>query len=101
MKINDFNLFFDGLQVILIDNKCSVKSASLDSDFGVPIGQNEPWAFLLCHPGHAALCCAWSLGHVQLFAVPWTVACLSFLSMGILEAGIVEWVAMPPSRESS
>ena len=55
MKINDFNLFIYGLQVILIDNKCSVKSF-FDSNFGVPIGQNELWVFLLCHLRHAVLC---------------------------------------------
>ena len=36
--------------------------------------------------------------HVQLFVTPWTVACLS---MGILQARILELVAMSSSRESS
>ena len=53
--------------------------------------------------------------HVQLFATPWTVACQAPLSMefsmdcsppgspvhGILQARILEWVAMPSSRGSS
>ena len=34
-------------------------------------------------------------------ATPWTVARLAPLSMGILQAGILEWVAMPSSRGSS
>ena len=38
---------------------------------------------------------------VQLFATPWTVACQAPLSMGILQERILEWVAMPSSRESS
>ena len=38
--------------------------------------------------------------HVQLFATPWTVACQA-LSMRILQARILEWVAMPFSRGSS
>ena len=38
---------------------------------------------------------------VQLFATPWTVALQSSLSMGILQARILEWVAMPSSRGSS
>ena len=38
-----------------------------------------------------ALCCA-------LFATPWTVALQAPLSMGILQARILEWVAMPSSR---
>ena len=34
-------------------------------------------------------------------AAPWTVACQAPLSMGILQAGVLEWLAMPFSRESS
>ena len=44
---------------------------------------------------------AQSLSHVQLFVTPWTVACQASLSMGILQARILEWVAMPFSRGSS
>ena len=32
----------------------------------------------------------------QLFETPWTVARQTPLSMGILQTGILEWVAMPP-----
>ena len=35
------------------------------------------------------------------FATPWTVDCQAPLSMGILQARILEWVAMPSSREPS
>ena len=49
----------------------------------------------------SSLCCAQSLSYVQLFVIPWTVACQAPLSMGILQAGILEWVAMPSSRGSS
>ena len=45
--------------------------------------------------------CAVSLSHVRFFATPWTVACQGPLSMGILQARILEWVAMPSSRGSS
>ena len=38
---------------------------------------------------------------VRLFATPWTVAHQASLSMGVLQARILEWVAMPSSRESS
>ena len=38
---------------------------------------------------------------VWLFATPCTVAFQAPLSMGILQARILEWVAMPSSRESS
>ena len=39
--------------------------------------------------------------HVRLFWTPWTVACQAPLSMGILQARILEWVAMSSSRGSS
>ena len=42
-----------------------------------------------------------SLSHVQLFATPWTVTHQAPLSMGILQAGILEWVVMPSSMGSS
>ena len=37
---------------------------------------------------------------VQLCVTPWIVACQAPLSMGILQAKILKWVAMPTSRES-
>ena len=43
--------------------------------------------------------CVQSLSHVQLFATPWTVALQAPLSMGILQTRILEWVAMPSSRD--
>ena len=39
--------------------------------------------------------------HVWLFVNPWTIARQAPLSMGILQARILEWGAMPSSRESS
>ena len=45
--------------------------------------------------------CAQSLSHVQIFATPWTVARQAPLSMGILQARILEWVAMLSFRASS
>ena len=50
-----------------------------------------PWAYE----------CAYSLSCVRLFGTPWTVACQTLLSMEILQARILEWVAMPTSRGSS
>ena len=35
---------------------------------------------------------------VLLFVTPWTVTCQTPLSMGIFQARILEWVAMPSSR---
>ena len=45
-----------------------------------------------------SLCCAESLSRVQLFVTTWTVAHQAPLSMGILQARILEWVAIPSSR---
>ena len=40
------------------------------------------------------------LSRVQLFVTPWTVARQAPLSMGFLQARILEWVALPSSRGS-
>ena len=51
--------------------------------------------------------CVWGWGvlshfsQVPFFATPWAVACQGPLSMGILQARILEWSAMPSSRGSS
>ena len=50
--------------------------------------------------GRCCVCCAWLLSCIWLLVTPWTVACQSPLSMGILQARILEWVAMPSSRGS-
>ena len=42
------------------------------------------------------MCCGFS--RVQLFVTLWTVACQAPLSMRILQARILEWVAMPYCR---
>ena len=36
---------------------------------------------------------------VQLFMTPWTVACQAPLSMGILQARILECIVCPPPRD--
>ena len=47
------------------------------------------------------LCVRLVASHVQLFATPWTVARQAPLSMGILQARVLEWIAVPFSRGSS
>ena len=39
------------------------------------------------------------LRHVQQFGTPWTVACQVPPSMGFFQARILEWVAIPFSRD--
>ena len=51
-----------------------------------------------------SFCCVWLLSHFShawLFATLWTAACQAPLSVGILQARILEWVAIPFSRGSS
>ena len=45
--------------------------------------------------------CAELLSGVRLFVTPWTVACQTPPSMGILQTRILEWVVMPSSRGSA
>ena len=45
--------------------------------------------------------CALLFSHVWLSVTPWTLARQALLSIGILQARILESVAMPSSRESS
>ena len=51
--------------------------------------------------GFLEVCCAKSLGCAWLSATPRTVACQAPLSMGVLQASILEWVAIPSPRGSS
>ena len=51
--------------------------------------------------GLVRVCVLRCLTCVQLYVNPWTVARQAPLSMGILQARILEWVAMPSSRGSS
>ena len=44
------------------------------------------------------MCILSHISQVQLFATLWTVARQAPLSMGILQARILEWVAMPASK---
>ena len=39
--------------------------------------------------------------HVQLFVTPWTIACQVPLSMGILQARILEWATISFSSQTS
>ena len=59
-----------------------------------------PCCMLSWHPGLLNMY-AWVLSRVWLFLTPWTVAHQAPLSMGILYARILEWVAIPSSRGSS
>ena len=47
------------------------------------------------------VCVCSLLRHVRLCVTPWTEALQTSLSVGILQARILEWIAMPSSRASS
>ena len=51
--------------------------------------------------GGCVVHCTQSLSCVQLFVTPWSVARKAPLSVGIFQARILEWVAIPLSRGSS
>ena len=44
------------------------------------------------------VCMLSCFSHLQLFVTPWTVAHQAPLSKGILQATVLEWVAMPSAR---
>ena len=46
------------------------------------------------HLNQCLCLCAYSPNHVWLFAIFWTVACQTLLSMGFLQARILKWVAI-------
>ena len=48
-----------------------------------------------------ALCCIQLLSRVRFFAILWTIARQAPLSVGILQARVLEWVAISFSRRSS
>ena len=51
--------------------------------------------------GICAVVCKESLSRVRFFVTPRTIACQALLSLGILQARILEWVASLFSRGSS
>ena len=59
------------------------------------------WEYKLIQPLWRIVWCSESLSHVQLFVTPWSLAHQALLFMESLQAGILEWVAMPSSRGSS
>ena len=61
----------------------------------------QSWFQLVIHSAYCYFLVCAVLSHVRLFATPWVVACQAPLSMEILQARILEWVAMPSSRRSS
>ena len=84
-KRSSFGLGEVGEELILFaNNKQRRETPSLGNSF----------QFLCC------ACCAQSLSCVRLFATPQTVARQAPLSIGILQARILEWIAIPFSRRS-
>ena len=84
---------------------CIFKILLVAYAYGVIISFERCHSFIFPYPPVSwwlGFCvCAQLLSHVRLFATLWTVACEASLSMGILQARILEWVAMPSSRGSS
>ena len=71
-----------------------------------PIQETQTRRRILYHLHHqgswcAVLCCVYLLSLVWPFAVPCMAACQAPLFIGILQARILEWVAMPSTNGSS
>ena len=104
------NSYFQSVCTITKSNKDNEMCTALNSlqlNWEKPAGQSllilptadaRAWA----KPVGTQTLRAQSLSHVRLSATPWTrtVAHQAPLSMGILQARILEWVAISPSRES-
>ena len=54
-----------------------------------------------CLPISPGLSCDLPLRHARRFADPWTVTHQAPLPMGVFQATVLEWAAMPSSRGSS
>ena len=67
------------------------------------LGAESTYSWIHCIPQwHIPVCCAvFSRSVMSDSVTPWTVACQAPLSVRILEARILEWVAMFSSRVSS
>ena len=65
-------------------------------DFKFYKGQDH--AYCTHHLSHTVTAAAKLLSRIQLVETPWTVAYQAPLSMGFLQARILEWVAIPFSR---
>ena len=57
--------------------------------------------YFLIFPGLLDIVLLSHFSCVRLFATLWSVACQASLYMGILQAKVLEWVAMPSSRGAS
>ena len=62
--------------------------------------RKQCWQYQIRRRLYAALWCAQLLGCVQPCASPWTIAHQAPLSMELLQARIVQWVAIPSSAGS-
>ena len=76
-------------------------SAMILPEQGIKLGSQSPCFKYNIRAMILQCCCASLLSHVQLVVTSWTATCQAPLSMGIFQARILEWVAMPSSRESS
>ena len=83
-----------------------VKKIQLESDMEQQTGSQlvkDYVKVVYCRPAYLtcmqSVCMLSPFSCVLLYVTPWTVACQSPLSMGILQARILEWVAMPSSGD--
>ena len=65
-----------------------VVQSTLQPELSFQSGRSGDSEFLLCCTAHFAACCLSHFNCVQLFATPWTVACLAPLYMGQYWSGL-------------
>ena len=94
------------MKVLVAANITIIHLGTLETTIGWVCKSSQPtvnydWArtlfisYLHMIPLEQRVCVISRFSHVWLFAALWTIACQTLLSMGILQARILEWVAMP------
>ena len=80
-------------EIDIIISILQMKKPALKSLMGLCRVAGREWWGNLLMPVKSEKKVKW-LSHVQLFVTPWTIACQAPLSMGILQARILDWVAI-------
>ena len=92
--INQESRIWASINLWRLNGGCKLLPLTLDLMVKYPWQETNFW--LMIYECHSMLSCSVTSDS----AAPWTVACQAPLFMGILQARMLEWVAMPFSRRS-